>query len=71
MSKRPLTTTQRTVLLRLRSRGLYWTADETERRWRAGLTWYIDRRVSARGMRRLFAAGNRDALFPVFRGTCD
>ena len=68
MSKRLLTTTQRTVLLRLRSRNLHWTADVTERRWRAGLPWYIDRRVNARGIRRLFNRGNREASLPVFRG---
>ena len=65
---RPLTTTQRTVLLRLRNRDLDWNADQTERCWRAGSTWYIDRRVDARGIRRLFARGNREALLPVFRG---
>jgi hypothetical protein len=71
MSERLLTTTQRTVLLRLRNRDLDWNADQTERCWRAGLTWYIDRRVDARGIRRLFNQGNREALLPDFRGHCD
>jgi hypothetical protein len=66
MTQRSLTASQRTALLRLRKRGLYWIADETERRWRTGLTWYIDRRVSARGIRRLFARDNRDAAFAGF-----
>ena len=68
MPNRPLTPTQRTVLLTLRNRNLHWTADATDRRWRAGLTWYIDRRVNARGIRRLFNRGNREASLPVFRG---
>ncbi len=71
MPNRPLTTTQRTVLLRLRNRNLDWNADQTERCWRAGLTWYIDRRVDARGIRRLFNRGNREASLPVFRGAGD
>ena len=71
MSKRPLTPTQRTVLLTLRNRNLHWTADAGARRWRAGLPWYIDRRVNARGIRRLFNRGNREASLPVFRGCRD
>ena len=58
-----LTPTQQHVLTELRRRGADWTADATERHWQEGREYYLDsRNQAARGLRRLFNKGNREAL---------
>jgi hypothetical protein len=56
-----LTRHQVRVLALLRAHGLLLIADETEKRWRRGETYYVDLRIKARGLRRAFEQGNRDA----------
>ena len=57
-----LTRNQVWVLEELRHQGHYFIADETERRWKQGLPYYIDTRVSAKGIRRKFEQGNKEAV---------
>ena len=59
--KRSLTRNQQTVLEKLRQRGMWFLADETEKQWRRGQRYYLDARVNAVGLRRPFAQGNREA----------
>ena len=56
-----LTRNQRTVLDKLRQRGMVFLADETEKHWRCGMRYYLDARVNAVGLRRAFEQGNREA----------
>ena len=58
-----LTDLQKYVLVTMRHRGLHWIADETEKCWKRGQTYYIDRRVGkAKGIRRAFNKANKQAL---------
>ena len=59
---KPLTENQKTVLAKLRERGADFTAEATERHWRAGKPYYLDSRNSARkGLVRAFNRGNQEA----------
>jgi hypothetical protein len=44
----------------MRRKGLDWVAAATERHWRSGETYYIDDRVNAKGIRRLFNKCNAE-----------
>jgi hypothetical protein len=57
-----LTPNQERVLLTLRARGAEFTANATERQWRAGERYYLDARNGAgKGILRAFEQGNREA----------
>jgi len=45
----------------LRAKGLDWIAAATEREWQAGKRYYIDSRVNAKGIRRDYERGNKQA----------
>ena len=57
-----LTRNQIWVLEELRRQNHYFIAAETEERWKQGLPYYIDTRVSVKGIRRKFEQGNREAV---------
>jgi len=56
-----LTENQQWVIQELRRRKMWWLAAATEENWRGGKTYYIDRRVNARGIQRAFNQGNEEA----------
>jgi len=57
-----LTRNQIWVLEELKRQGCYWVATATEVAWKNGETYYIDKRVNAKGVRRKFNQGNKEAL---------
>ena len=58
-----MTLNQQSVLDRLRRSDHRWIAEETERAWKNGETYYIDTRVSvSQTLRRDFTKGNCEAL---------
>lgn len=57
----PLTSNQVEVLQALRKQGCDFIAEATERHWKQGESYYIDDRVSVKGVRRKFKQGNREA----------
>lgn len=58
---KPLTANQVEVLQMLRQQKCEFIAEVTERHWKQGKSYYIDDRVSVRGIRRKFDQGNREA----------
>ena len=56
-----LTANQIWVLESLKHSGLRWLAEIVERAWRRGWPYYIAARVKAKGLRRRFAQGNKEA----------
>ena len=56
-----LTENQTWVIKELLRQGCPWIAGATEREWQEGKPYYIDDRVSVRGIRRKFNQGNKEA----------
>lgn len=59
--ERELTKEQEHCLALMRDRGMDFIAGATERHWRNGTSYYIDSRVNAKGICRLFAKCNKQA----------
>ena len=58
---RELTDNQIWVLEELRKRGGEFIAEVTKQHWEKGESYYLDGRINARGIKRKFEQGNKEA----------
>jgi len=59
---RALTENQKWVIEELRRQNCFFIAAVTKTAWEDGRTYYLDSRVSVKGVRRKFEQGNKEAL---------